>query len=59
MLYLQHGDQMASTVLNCCSSEATLHIVPGTKMVRQVLFLQFILDRKYFLFTQGYIAPMD
>lgn len=39
---------MTSTVFNCCLLEATLHIMPGTKMVRQGLFLQFLLDLQYF-----------
>lgn len=39
---------MTSTVFNCCLLEATLHIMPGIKMVRQGLFLQFLLDLQYF-----------
>lgn len=59
MLYLQCGDWMASTVLNCGSLEAALHIMPGTKIVRQVLFLQFILRVTCFSLTQGSIALVD
>lgn len=39
---------MTSTVFNCCLLEVTLHIMPRTTMVRQGLFLQFLLDLQYF-----------
>lgn len=59
MLYFSSGDQMARTVFNCCSLVAVSHMMPGTKIVRQVPFLQFVLDLKCIVSAQGCNSLMD
>lgn len=50
MLYFSHGDQMARTVLHCCSLEAILHIMPGTKTIKTSALLAIRMRSERFFY---------